>query len=203
MKASRKTKRRVDVIEIDAATCRECGSIVLDTGKCSNCSLQYAMTYTCRECPQGVFYDALVHPDATKARLCHKHFTEKSSEVGAPARRRLSDTRPSKTRKLKLPGMKMYATVGFFPDGKPGEVFIRAEHAGSFTSGILDGLAISISLGLQYGVPMADFIRKFKATKFEPAGVTGDSEHPITKSALDYLAFWFEKLEKEKGEQEG
>jgi hypothetical protein len=115
-------------------------------------------------------------------------------------RRRLPDTRASKTRKFSLPGdgederFKMYVTVGLFEDGTPGELFIRAARAGSLAAGLLDGLAVAVSLGLQHGVPLETFAEKFRATKFSPAGMTGDKEYPVAKSPLDYVAAWMRKL---------
>jgi ribonucleoside-diphosphate reductase alpha chain len=111
-----------------------------------------------------------------------------------PSRVHLPDERRSITRKLRVPRSadddepgKVYLTVGFDADDRVREVFIRADKAGSFTSGILDGLGIAVSLALQYGVPLEILCAKFARMQFEPAGVTGDPAFPIVSSILDYI----------------
>lgn len=84
--------------------------------------------------------------------------------------------------------MKIYVTAGFNDRGEPREVFIRAEKAGSFMSGILDGFALMMSMALQHGAPREVICDKLENTKFEPSGYTGDDAFPRVKSPLDYLA---------------
>jgi ribonucleoside-diphosphate reductase alpha chain len=112
-------------------------------------------------------------------------------------RRQLPETRDSVTRKFKLknqePGrsdLRVYVTVGLYPDGKPGEVFIKADKVGTLVSGSLDALAITMSLALQYGVPLEAIVNKFTNMRFEPSGPTGDPVRPIATSILDYIARW-------------
>ncbi len=88
--------------------------------------------------------------------------------------------------------MKVYINTGVYEDGTLGEIFIRADKAGTFTSGVLDGLAIAISVGLQHGVPLEQYTSKLKATKFDPAGITGLKDVPICTSPLDLLARWLD-----------
>jgi ribonucleoside-diphosphate reductase alpha chain len=101
--------------------------------------------------------------------------------------------RDSVTRKFKIGGYKVYATVGLKPDGRPGEIFLVAKQTGSLERGLFHALAVVISMGLQRGVPLEDVVQKFKGMHFEPAGVTGDPDFPMVASFLDYLARWIEK----------
>jgi ribonucleoside-diphosphate reductase alpha chain len=78
-------------------------------------------------------------------------------------------------------------TVGEYEDGRPGEVFIKVSKQGSTLAGIMDAFSISLSLGLQHGVPLATFVRKFANMKFEPAGITDDPELRIATSLIDYI----------------
>ncbi|MEX0767790.1 MAG: vitamin B12-dependent ribonucleotide reductase, partial [Microthrixaceae bacterium] len=82
---------------------------------------------------------------------------------------------------------KGFVTVGEYPDGRPGELFIRVSKQGSTLAGIMDALAISISHGLQYGVPLNAFVHAFVGMRFEPAGITDDPEVRIANSLIDYL----------------
>ena len=77
-----------------------------------------------------------------------------------------------------------------YPDGQPGEIFLKMAKEGSTVSGLMDSLAISISLALQYGVPLRDLVNKFAHVRFEPSGFTGNPEIPIAKSIVDYIFRW-------------
>lgn len=85
-----------------------------------------------------------------------------------------------------------YLRTGIYSDGKLGEVFICAEKMGSFVSGILDAVAVSVSAGLQHGVPLSWYINKFKHTRFEPAGFTKHPQIGQATSVLDYIVRWLE-----------
>ena len=74
--------------------------------------------------------------------------------------------------------------------GEPGEIFIKMAKEGSTLSGFMDGFALSVSIGLQYGVPLKALVDKFINTRFEPAGYTGHPAIPYAKSVLDYIARW-------------
>ena len=86
---------------------------------------------------------------------------------------------------------KGFATVGEYPDGRPGEIFVKVSKQGSTLAGIMDAFAISLSHGLQYGVPLAAFVETFVGVRFEPAGITDDPDIRIATSLMDYL---FRKL---------
>jgi ribonucleoside-diphosphate reductase alpha chain len=107
-----------------------------------------------------------------------------------PKRRRLNDTRISKTHKFEVDGHEGYVTVGLYSDGSPGEVFIQMSKQGSTLGGVMDSLAVLISISLQYGVPLSVLVRKFIHTKFEPAGMTINPQIPIASSIIDYLFRW-------------
>lgn len=111
-------------------------------------------------------------------------------EVQKPKRRKLPDERHSLTHKFTVGGHEGYLTVGLFEDGTPGEVFIIMSTAGSFLSGIMDAFAVSLSMNLQYGVPLEALISKLTNVRFEPSGMTGNKEIPIAKSIVDYIGRW-------------
>ena len=107
-----------------------------------------------------------------------------------PRRARLPHTRQSLTHKFDIQGHEGYVTVGFYPDGRPGEVFITMAKEGSTIGGLMDVLGTSISMGLQYGVPLEVFVNKFAHSRFEPAGFTKNPDIPIAKSVTDYIFRW-------------
>jgi ribonucleoside-diphosphate reductase alpha chain len=110
-----------------------------------------------------------------------------------PARRRLQDERSSITHKFSIAGHEGYITVGMFEDGTPGEVFITMSKEGSTVSGLMDSLATSISIALQYGVPLRVMVDKFSHARYEPSGFTNNSDIPIAKSISDYIFRWLGK----------
>lgn len=109
---------------------------------------------------------------------------------GQGFRERLPDTRDSVTHKFNIGGHEGYFTVGLYPDGRPGELFIAVSKEGSTIGGLLDCFGIATSIGLQYGVPLDAFIVKFENTRFEPNGWTTNSEIRNAKSIIDYIFRW-------------
>src|SRR5689334_22601132 len=107
-----------------------------------------------------------------------------------PQRRKLPNERQSITHKFSIGGHEGYITVGKYDDGTPGEIFIKMSKEGSTLSGFMDGFALSVSIGLQYGVPLKALVDKFINTRFEPSGYTGNKEIPYAKSVLDYIGRW-------------
>src|SRR5262249_55141923 len=99
--------------------------------------------------------------------------------------------RASVTHKFSVGGHEGYVTVGMYEDGRPGEVFIKMSKEGSTLSGVMDGLALTISLGLQYGVPLKVFVDKLVNTRFEPSGITANPNIRFVSSVMDYIARWF------------
>jgi ribonucleoside-diphosphate reductase alpha chain len=107
-----------------------------------------------------------------------------------PARRKLPDERNSITHKFSIAGHEGYITVGMYEDGKPGEIFLVMAKEGSTISGLMDAFATSISMALQYGVPLEALVEKFSHVRFEPSGFTKNAEIPYAKSITDYIFRW-------------
>ena len=105
-------------------------------------------------------------------------------------RRKLSDERRAITHKFSINEHEGYLTVGLYDDGQPGEIFLVMAKEGSTISGLMDSLATSISIALQYGVPLQTLVDKFSHTRFEPSGFTKNPEIPIAKSITDYIFRW-------------
>jgi len=113
--------------------------------------------------------------------------TEGSHVVVGAVRERLPRRRVSTTFAFRVADCEGYVTVGEYEDGRPGEVFIKVSKQGSTLAGIMDAFSISISLGLQHGVPLATYVRKFANMKFEPSGMTDDADLRIATSLVDYI----------------
>ncbi len=107
--------------------------------------------------------------------------------IQEPVRQKLPRKRNSKTFSFRVADCHGYVTVGEFEDGRPGEVFLKVAKQGSTLAGIMDAFAISVSHGLQYGVPLRAFCEMFSNMRFEPAGMTDDPELRIATSLVDYI----------------
>lgn len=107
--------------------------------------------------------------------------------VQEPIRQKLPRTRKSTTFSFRVADCHGYATVGEFEDGRPGEVFLKVAKQGSTLAGIMDAFAISVSHGLQYGVPLRAFVDMFTNMRFEPAGMTDDPDIRFATSLVDYI----------------
>src|SRR5467141_2916651 len=105
-------------------------------------------------------------------------------------REKMPVERASVTHKFSVGGHEGYITVGMYEDNRPGEIFIKMSKEGSTLSGVMDGLALTISLGLQYGVPLKVFVDKLLNTRFEPSGITPNPNIRFVSSVLDYIARW-------------
>ena len=112
------------------------------------------------------------------------------SEPARAMRHKLPDERRAITHKFDIQGHEGYITVGIYEDGTPGEIFLVMSKEGSTISGLMDAFATSISLALQYGVPLEVLVKKFAHTRFEPSGFTKNPEIPIAKSITDYIFRW-------------
>jgi ribonucleoside-diphosphate reductase alpha chain len=108
----------------------------------------------------------------------------------APRRRRLPDERRSITHRFKIGNQKGYMTVGLYDDNTPGELFIVMAKEGSVVSGLMGAFATSISMALQYGVPLPVLVNKFVHTRFEPSGFTNNPNIRMAKSIVDYIFRW-------------
>ncbi len=114
----------------------------------------------------------------------------KDKNARKPRRERLPDTRQSVTHKFSVSGHEGYITVGLYEDGRPGELFLTMAKEGSTIGGIMDAFGTAISMSLQYGVPLEDYVRKFSHMRFEPQGHTKNPDIRIAKSVIDYIFRW-------------
>ena len=118
----------------------------------------------------------------TEAEIVLPQVTRKS------VRKRLPDERNSYTHKFSVGGHEGYLHIGLYPDtGQPGEIFITMAKEGSTISGLMDAFATSISIALQYGVPLEDLCSKFSYMRFEPSGYTNNQRIPTALSIMDYI----------------
>jgi len=126
--------------------------------------------------------------------------------VGAlPKRRRLPDDRIEVGRKFKVGEYEGYIHVGLFDDGTPGDIFVDIAKEGTTLAGLMNSFMISVSLGLQYGVPLEVYVSKFSHMRFEPSGMTNDADIRVAKSIVDYIFRWMGKkfLSSEQQEEAG
>jgi ribonucleoside-diphosphate reductase alpha chain len=107
--------------------------------------------------------------------------------VTRPTRKRLPKKRRSQTVSFSVAGAEGYMTAGEYDDGSLGEVFIKMSKQGSTLAGVMDAFSVSISIGLQYGVPLEAFVSKYINMRFDPAGMTDDADIRIAQSVMDYL----------------
>ncbi|MEY2966653.1 MAG: hypothetical protein RLY50_703, partial [Actinomycetota bacterium] len=107
--------------------------------------------------------------------------------VTTPVRQKLPKSRRGRTFEFRVADCKGFANIGEYEDGRPGELFLTVSKQGSTMAGIMDAFAKSISYGLQYGVPLRAFVEAFTNMRFEPAGMTDDSEIRMASSIMDYL----------------
>ena len=105
-------------------------------------------------------------------------------------RHRLQEERASITHKFSIAGHEGYVTVGLYPNGQPGEIFIKMAKEGSTVSGLMDAFGVSVSMALQHGVPLKVLCEKFAHTRFEPSGWTGNEQIGYAKSLMDYIFRW-------------
>ncbi len=133
-----------------------------------------------------------VDPDyleSLHARIAELEETLADREMAPPppSRTRLPRRRHSNTFAFRVADCEGYVTVGEYEDGRPGEVFVKVSKQGSTLSGVMDAFAIAVSLGLQHGVPLSTFVRKYTNMRFEPAGITDDPELRLASSLVDYI----------------
>jgi len=110
-------------------------------------------------------------------------------------RERLPAARESLTHKFTIDGVRCYAIVGLYPDGRPGELFLKIDKMGTTVHGFADAWSTLFSMALQYGIPLKVLTAKFSYVHFEPNGVTGsqDKDLRFADSIVDYVARWLDK----------
>ncbi len=138
----------------------------------------------------AVYRDGCKRTQPLSTSLETKKDQPAATSAGRPQRRRLPDERQSITHKFSIAGHEGYITVGMFEDGQPGELFITMSKEGSTISGLMDSLATSVSIALQYGVPLKVLVDKFSHARYEPSGFTNNPDIPIAKSVSDYIFRW-------------
>jgi ribonucleoside-diphosphate reductase alpha chain len=146
---------------------------------------------------QGGLKALAIYRDGSKTAQALRTDAHKDDEAEAevpmaePVRKRMPQERESITHKFSIAGHEGYITAGKYEDGTVGEIFLTdIGKEGSTMRGLLNAFATAISLGLQYGVPLEDFVRKFSYMRFEPEGMTQNPEIPFAKSMPDYIMRW-------------
>jgi ribonucleoside-diphosphate reductase alpha chain len=108
-------------------------------------------------------------------------------------RKRLPDDRTEIGRKFRVGDYEGYIHVGLYDDGTPGDIFVDIAKEGTTLAGLMNSFMISVSLGLQYGVPLEVYVSKFAHMRFEPSGLTNDADIRAAKSLVDYIFRWMGK----------
>jgi ribonucleoside-diphosphate reductase alpha chain len=104
----------------------------------------------------------------------------------------LKEERMSVTHKFNVGGHEGYIIVGLYPNGEPGEIFVKMAKEGSTVSGLMDSFALAVSISLQHGVPLRLFCEKFAHTRFEPSGWSSNPDIGFAKSIMDYIFRWLQ-----------
>ncbi len=137
-----------------------------------------------------------IYRDGSKTAQALRTDAQKEKEaeaevIAAPVRKKMPRERESITHKFSIAGHEGYITAGKYEDSSVGEIFLTdIGKEGSTMRGLLNAFATAISLGLQYGVPLEVFVRKFSYMRFEPEGITQNPEIPFAKSMPDYIMRW-------------
>jgi len=103
------------------------------------------------------------------------------------SKKRLPQARPARTVSFAVGDAEGYITAGEYPDDGIGEIFLKVSKQGSTLSGLMDAFSIAVSVGLQYGVPLEDYVSKFINMRFEPSGMTNDPDIRFASSLMDYI----------------
>lgn len=122
--------------------------------------------------------------------LSEREKSKKEETIAKPTRKKMPVERRAITHKFKVGNQEGYITVGLYEDGTPGEIFITMAKEGSTLSGLMDAFALSISMSLQYGVPLKVLVNKFIHYRFEPSGWTDNPQIQVAKSIVDYVFRW-------------
>jgi ribonucleoside-diphosphate reductase alpha chain len=133
--------------------------------------------------------------DAARNAAAASHVHVEEDNLDAPprsVRHKLKEERMSITHKFNVAGHEGYITVGLYPNGEPGELFIKMAKEGSTISGLMDSFALAVSLALQHGVPLKVFCEKFAHTRFEPSGWSTNPDIGFAKSIMDYIFRWLQ-----------
>ncbi len=107
-------------------------------------------------------------------------------------RKSLPITRDSITHKFSVGSHEGYLTIGLYPDGRPGEIFLKMSKEGSTMSGMCQAFCRAFSLSIQHGLSLKDAVARFKGMRFEPMGMTTNDQIPEASSIVDYIARYLE-----------
>ena len=139
----------------------------------------------------AIYRDGSKTAQALRTDAQEEKAAEAEQPMAEPVRKKMPRERESITHKFSIAGHEGYITAGKYEDGSVGEIFLTdIGKEGSTMRGLMNAFATAISLGLQYGVPLEDFVRKFSYMRFEPEGITGNPEIPFAKSLPDYIMRW-------------
>ena len=142
----------------------------------------------------AIYRDGSKTAQALRTDAGDKKSEPAAAEVPAeprPIRRKMPRERQSITHKFSIAGHEGYITAGKYEDGSIGEIFLTdIGKEGSTLAGMMNAFATAISIGLQYGVPLETFVKKFSYMRFDPEGITGNPEIPFAKSMPDYIMRW-------------
>ncbi|HEV2859174.1 MAG TPA: vitamin B12-dependent ribonucleotide reductase [Solirubrobacterales bacterium] len=139
----------------------------------------------------AIYRDGSKTAQALRTDAQEEKAAEAEQQMPEPIRKKMPRERESITHKFSIAGHEGYITAGKYEDGSVGEIFLTdIGKEGSTMRGLMNAFATAISLGLQYGVPLEDFVRKFSYMRFEPEGITGNPEIPFAKSLPDYIMRW-------------
>ncbi|MDA8033605.1 MAG: ribonucleoside-diphosphate reductase, partial [Actinomycetota bacterium] len=154
-----------------------------------NCKVAQPLSTTKKDGAEAPSPVATAEADQLRSRVAELE-ARLVDHVPAPAptsRTRLPRRRRSSTFAFRVADCEGYVTVGEYEDGRPGEVFMKVSKQGSTLSGVMDAFSIAVSLGLQHGVPLSTFVRKYTNMRFEPAGITDDADLRLASSLVDYI----------------
>ncbi|MGI8684486.1 MAG: hypothetical protein ACR2MO_05260, partial [Acidimicrobiales bacterium] len=151
-----------------------------------NCKVAQPLSSVKKDAPKS---EAQAHDQelAVKVAELEKALDRQTVVVKQPIRERLPRRRRSYTFAFRVADCEGYVTVGEYDDGRPGEVFMKVSKQGSTLAGVMDAFSISVSLGLQHGVPLKTYVQKYTNMRFEPAGMTDDHDLRIASSLVDYI----------------
>jgi ribonucleoside-diphosphate reductase alpha chain len=139
----------------------------------------------------AIYRDGSKTAQALKTDVGEKKSEPADTAPAKPERHKMPRERESITHKFRIGMQEGYITAGRYPDGSVGEIFLTdIGKEGSTIKGLMNAFATAISIGLQYGVPLEDFVRKFSYMRFEPEGITTNPEIPFAKSMPDYIMRW-------------
>src|SRR3954465_234804 len=139
----------------------------------------------------AIYRDGSKTAQALKTDAGEKKSEPAADETAKPHRHKMPRERESITHKFSIGMHEGYITAGKYPDGSVGEIFLTdIGKEGSTIKGMMNAFATAISMGLQYGVPLEDYVKKFSYMRFEPEGITRNPEIPFAKSMPDYIMRW-------------